>query len=300
VTGVIFYEWIWQRILTDFWPVDSGRVSPNITAAIVQGVILLAILRLVWPKFRTRLDAWVRAHLHAHHLLHVAPHHDAMAELLHEIRALLVHQMAHGGSSPPASSATSFPAKGAAPMGSMSDIAADIEHRLGYHPNLTSDIGAAHEKVRLLLADAAKEAVTVATTVAPWSRELSLAMTAIEEADHWLHAHIARNQAGVAPVVPNAPVAPVAHVVPVVPTPDVPAAPADVPAPTGAPGSSPVATTVVPDPVVPAAPVPDPAPAASSSTPPIPDPAPAEVEVTLPEAEVAPVADIPPASPSAP
>lgn len=252
--------WLWSRFLNDFWPLDASRVAPNIMAAIVQGLILLAILRLVWPKFRLRLDAWVRAHLHAHHLLHVAPVHDALAEGLAEIRVLLRHLVVHSGSSPPPASAAIPTSKGASTMGSISDLALDIEHRFAYHPNLTDDVAGAHEKVRSILATATKDALAIAGTVAPLSREISLAVTALEEADHWLHAHIARNQSGAAPAVPVV-AAPVPLAPPV----------ADVPVP----ASADVA------PAAPPVPASDAVPAASSSTPPAPD-------------------AVPPAQPSAP
>jgi len=156
-------------------------------------------------------------------------------------------------------------------MSAMSDIAADIEHRLGYHPSVTADIAQAHEKVRSILAVAIKDALAVATTVAPWSREVSLAVTAIENADQGLHAHIARNQVGaVVPVPAAVPAAPVVMTVSG-PAPE-PAnvAAVDVPAP-------PV-PEAVPTPVAPVNVVADPVPAASSSVPPVPDPVPVVVD----------------------
>ncbi len=122
-------------------------------------------------------------------------------------------------------------------MSTLSELAIDIEHRFAYHPNLSDLAAKAHEEVRTILATATKDAVAAAGTVAGPSRELSLAVTALEEADHWLHAHIARNQPVAPAAVPEpSPAAPAATPPVAPPAPEVApaAAPADVAAPPAA------------------------------------------------------------------
>lgn len=87
----------------------------------------------------------------------------------------------------------------------LTDLVADVEHRLSYHPNVTAEVAAAHESIRTILTNATKEALSVADSISPAAREVSLALTAIEEADHWLHAHIARNQPAATADVPVVP-----------------------------------------------------------------------------------------------
>lgn len=79
----------------------------------------------------------------------------------------------------------------------------DITHRLTYHPSTTDLVAQAHKDVRGILAKAASDALAVADAVAAGpTREISLALTALEEADHWFHAHIARNQPTTAVIPP--------------------------------------------------------------------------------------------------
>jgi len=64
----------------------------------------------------------------------------------------------------------------------------EIERRFLYHPP-NDATRALHEGVRKSMLDFAAEI----TDIPGESREKSLAMTALEEASFWLHAHIARN-----------------------------------------------------------------------------------------------------------
>jgi hypothetical protein len=74
-------------------------------------------------------------------------------------------------------------------------LLSDIEHRFAHHPPATDAVAAAHTAVRSILTAAAQDAVKAAEAVAGGpSREISLALTALEEAGFWLNAHIARNQ----------------------------------------------------------------------------------------------------------
>ncbi len=155
-------------------------------------------------------------------------------------------------------------------MPSLSDLVIDIEHRFTHHPPLTDLVAEAHDKARAIITEATKELCSVSLSVAPWSRELALAVTELEKADQWVHAHIARNQTAATPApaptptpVPEVPTpAPVVEPAPVV----APVAPAPVatPDPTPAPATptapAPVAPAVDPQPA-PVAPVTPPAPA---------------------------------------
>ena len=212
---------ILSRVGSDFWPIDRSFVAPNLLAAAVQGLIVFLFVYAFWKPLRDRVDNWVRAHLHAHHLAHVAPHHDVVLEELGKLRTL-VESLIH----PPTSKEQ--------PMGILSEIAADIEKRFKYHPNSTDQVAQAHEKVRSLLASAAKELVTITGEVAPQAREASLMLTKLEEVGFWAHAHIARNQ--VPPTTPADVGTPPA------------AAPAPAPAPVAAPAPEPVPAVPVADP----------------------------------------------------
>lgn len=88
---------------------------------------------------------------------------------------------------------------GMAPL--LDTLISDIDKRFGYHKPLSDEVATAHGKIRDLAAQFTKDALEVATEVAPYGREAALAVTAVEEAAMWLNAHIARNQP-----VPDAPV----------------------------------------------------------------------------------------------
>jgi hypothetical protein len=64
----------------------------------------------------------------------------------------------------------------------------DIEWRFGYHPPSTEAIVRAHERVRRACADLAHEI----ESLVPPGRELSLAITKLEESMFWANAGIAR------------------------------------------------------------------------------------------------------------
>jgi hypothetical protein len=65
---------------------------------------------------------------------------------------------------------------------------ADLENRFGYHPPENDDRKVAHELVRERCLDLA----TAVLSLAPSSRERSLAVTSLEEAMFWANAAIAR------------------------------------------------------------------------------------------------------------
>ena len=143
-------------------------------------------------------------------------------------------------------------------MPSLSDLVIDIEHRFTHHPPLTDLVAEAHEKARAIITEATKELCAVSLGVAPWSRELALAVTELEKADQWVHAHIARNQtadvSAPAPTPTPVPAAPAAAPV-VEPAPA--AAPAPVVEPIGpvaAAAAAPAAPAAVPVAETPAAP----------------------------------------------
>jgi len=50
------------RLRADFWPLDASRVAPNILATVIQLLIATPIAVLLWPPFRRRLHAFMRAH----------------------------------------------------------------------------------------------------------------------------------------------------------------------------------------------------------------------------------------------
>ena len=217
--------WIWHRIHDDLWPLDRSFVGPNIFANLIWIPIAGLVAYVLWPRFRKKVDALLAKALHNHHLLHVAPHHDAITDAVTEVRLLvagmhdrldvLFHHL-------------SVPTTKEAPMGILSELAADIEKRFRYHPNATDLTAQAHDKVRLLLEDTAKVLVEITGEVAPQAREASVMLTKLEEVGFWAHAHIARNQVAPAPVDVPAP-APVA---------DVPAPVVDVPAPAPVPAAA--------------------------------------------------------------
>lgn len=73
---------------------------------------------------------------------------------------------------------------------------AEIDHRFAYHPPLDVKTADAHGHVRTICANAALDLKDIIASVTgeQSSRELSLAVTALEEAMMWANAAIARNQ----------------------------------------------------------------------------------------------------------
>ena len=272
----------WHRIHDDLWPLDRSFVGPNIFANLIWIPIAGLVAYVLWPRFRKKVDALLARALHNHHLLHVAPHHDAITDAVAEVRQLVADLHARFDTlfAPPAAS----PTPKETPMSILGNIAADIEKRFRYHPNLTDLTAEAHDKVRILLEDAAKQLVEITGEVAPQAREAAVMLTKLEEVGFWAHAHIARNQAATPAPVEATPVA--------VPAPvEAVPAPAEVPAPVEVPAPA-VPAPVDPSPVE-AVPAPVPAEAAPVEAVPTPV-APAE-----PVAVPAPVEAVPaPTSPA--
>jgi len=67
----------------------------------------------------------------------------------------------------------------------------ELEHRTSHHPPPNSNVAAMHGYVR----EAAHEMMMAVTELVPEGRELSLALTKIEEAMMWANAGIARGYA---------------------------------------------------------------------------------------------------------
>jgi hypothetical protein len=66
---------------------------------------------------------------------------------------------------------------------------ADLDNRFSYHPPKDQAMVDTYQKIR----DEAKNLVITMSTLCPESRELSLAVTNIEQAVFWANASIARN-----------------------------------------------------------------------------------------------------------
>lgn len=66
----------------------------------------------------------------------------------------------------------------------------EIANRFAYHPPSTEDVAENHEYIRSLCWNLANSL----NNVCPESRELSLALTKVEEAMFWANAAVARNQ----------------------------------------------------------------------------------------------------------
>jgi hypothetical protein len=262
---------LWHRIHDDLWPLDRSFVGPNIFANLIWIPIAGLVAYILWPRFRTKLNALLAKALHTHHLLHVQPHHDAVTDELARLGNLVeswLRPAVHPISPPPP---TNQPTTKEPYMGTLSELAADIEKRFVHHPPINDLVAEAHTKVRSILETAAKDLLEVAGTVAPQAREVSLGLTKLEEAMMWFNAHIARNQT-VAPI----------------PTESTPASPVIDPVQAPAPDPTPVTEPT-------AWPVADPTPAA--------DPVPAPVDPTPvapvdPVAPPVPEADAPPAATS--
>lgn len=91
----------------------------------------------------------------------------------------------------------------------MADIDKEIDNRFGYHKPLSDEVVKAHEKIRAVCGGVAHELVRDGLTIVDpvdrkMTRELSCALTSLEEASFWFNANIARNQP--VPVAKAAPV----------------------------------------------------------------------------------------------
>lgn len=73
----------------------------------------------------------------------------------------------------------------------MSTIQEDLDKRFDHHPPPRREVQDDHEAARAIIKSAALDA----TEIAPAGRELSLAITKLEEALFWLNAAIARGNA---------------------------------------------------------------------------------------------------------
>ena len=86
-----------NRISPDFWPIDGGRVSPNILASLIQWAVLFLAAVLIWPPTRRRLHRFVDRKLepvHAH-LTHLRHHHEASAKRQEHIIRQNAHIIEH-------------------------------------------------------------------------------------------------------------------------------------------------------------------------------------------------------------
>jgi hypothetical protein len=289
IASSIFDRWVWPAG-------GSGGIPGDIAATLIWVVVAGVITYLVWPKFRKKIGGLLARALHLHHVTHVAPHHDVVESALDAIHGELGHlrtelavartrieQMASGAIDvvtsvvhhPTESSTVAAPTPKEPEM-DLSAIITDIEKRFTNHPSETQLVDDAHQKISDLFKKAAIEAASIMTEVAPQAREAALAVTKIEEAAMWAHAHIARNQttteapvppAAAAPaapvdpappaaapqpdVPPVAPAPPVAEPAPVADAPVAPAAPADVLAAQGTDAGVAAATPPAPVPSIP-------------------------------------------------
>lgn len=73
------------------------------------------------------------------------------------------------------------------------EVLKDVHHRFAYHRPPTPEIGALHSTVR----EKHKEVAEFLVTNLPPSRELSLALTKLEESMMWANGCIARDHDGV-------------------------------------------------------------------------------------------------------
>ena len=78
---------LWHnRLGQDFWPIDAGRVSPNLLASLIQWAIILIAASLLYPPFRRAVDKWLRVHLHEHRQAmddHLADLHKKLDHIIH-------------------------------------------------------------------------------------------------------------------------------------------------------------------------------------------------------------------------
>ena len=60
---VLFMVFDWGRFLSDFWPIDSSRVGPNLAASVVQYAIIAGVLYLLYPPFRRAVEKFMKGHV---------------------------------------------------------------------------------------------------------------------------------------------------------------------------------------------------------------------------------------------
>ena len=72
-----FMVFHWSRFLEDFWPLDASRISPNISASLVQYVLLAVLAYLLYPPFKRAVNAWSKKHVDALKE-HISAEHDAL------------------------------------------------------------------------------------------------------------------------------------------------------------------------------------------------------------------------------
>lgn len=49
-------HWFNQRLLSDFWPVDTSRIAPNILASAIIFDVVTLVAALFYPPFKKALD----------------------------------------------------------------------------------------------------------------------------------------------------------------------------------------------------------------------------------------------------
>lgn len=87
LAGLLYFmAFHWGRFLADFWPLDNSRVGPNLTAAVVQYAVILALLYLLYPPFRRAVERFAARHVESIKA-HISAEHDHVhAKLDHVIR----------------------------------------------------------------------------------------------------------------------------------------------------------------------------------------------------------------------
>ena len=53
---LLLSDWFAQRLMADFWPLDSSRVGPNLVASAVQWVIVVIVASFVYPPLRKWIE----------------------------------------------------------------------------------------------------------------------------------------------------------------------------------------------------------------------------------------------------
>lgn len=74
----------WNRLGTDFWPLDRSTIGPNIIASVITWAAVLIAAALIWPPTRRRIHRFMDNKLKSH----LGPIHaklDAHARSLEEL-----------------------------------------------------------------------------------------------------------------------------------------------------------------------------------------------------------------------
>lgn len=80
------------RLSSDFWPLDSSRVGPNLLASVVQWVIVLVVMSFLYPPLRDWIKSeFGRVHdkLDGHHkdmMDQAERHHQEHMEKLDDLK----------------------------------------------------------------------------------------------------------------------------------------------------------------------------------------------------------------------